>query len=164
LVNGERRGLTEFVLRRQVGETLPARAQPGEVALLAVGGLYRLEAPNDAALALTIVAAVDHAMRDPAVGWAGRQAVAGQLSLDANDLLGARGRDVLWVRVLEGEVQGRLGLSAAPNTTPVPVSAAAPLRAMKRSRVLLLASQDLAPGELETALRPRLPDSMPPRS
>ena len=98
------------------------------------------------------VAAVDHAMRDPAVGWAGRQAVAGQLSLDAGDLLGAQGRDVLWVSVLEGEMQGRLGLTAAPHTTPVPVSAAAPLRAVTRSRVLLLASQELAPDELETAL------------
>ena len=156
LVNGEPHGRREFVLRRQVGETLLGAfsAQRGDEALLAVGGLdTALEVPRDAALAADDwVAAVDHAMRDPAVGWAGRQAVAGQLSLDAGDLLGAHGRDVLWVRVLEGEVQGRLGLTAAPNNTPVPVSAAAPLRAVTRSRVLLLASQDLAPGELETAL------------
>ena len=156
LVNGEPHGRREFVLRRQVGETLLGAfsAQRGDEALLAVGGLdTALEVPRDAALAADDwVAAVDHAMRDPAVGWAGRQAVAGQLSLDAGDLLGAHGRDVLWVRVLEGEVQGRLGLTATPNNTPVPVSAAAPLRAVTRSRVLLLTSQDLAPGELETAL------------
>ena len=104
----------------------------------------------------TGLAAVDDAMRDPAVGWAGRQAVAGQLSLDAGDLLGARGRDVLWVSVLEGELQGRLGLSATPNATPVPVSAAARLRAVTRSRVLLRASQELAPDELEAALASHL--------
>src|ERR1700733_1962895 len=86
LVNGEPRGRREFVLRRQVGETLLGALSPqrGDVALLAVGGLdTALEAPRDAALAADDwVAAVDHAMRDPAVGWAGRQAVAGQLSLD----------------------------------------------------------------------------------
>jgi NHLM bacteriocin system ABC transporter ATP-binding protein len=156
LVNGEPRGRREFVLRRQVGETLLGAFGPqrGDVALLAVGGLdTALEAPRDAALAADDwVAAVDHAMRDPAVGWAGRQAVAGQLSLDTGDLLAARGRDVLWVKVLEGEVQGRLGLSATPSGIPVPISAAAPLRAVTRSRVLLLASHELATGDLESAL------------
>ena len=141
LVNGEPHGRREFVLRRQAGETLLGAfgVWPGDVALLAVGGLdTALSAPHDAASAADDwVAAVDDAMRDPAVGWAGRQAVAGQLSLDAGDLLGARGRDVLWVSVLEGELQGRLGLSATPNATPVPVSAAARLRAVTRSHVLL---------------------------
>jgi NHLM bacteriocin system ABC transporter ATP-binding protein len=156
LVNGEPHGRREFVLRRQVGETLLGAdgARPGDVALLAVGGLdTTLEAPRDVAMAADDwVAAVDYAIRDPAVGWAGRQAVAGQLSLDAGDLLGGHGHEVFWVSVLEGEMQGRLGLTAAPNTTPVPVSAAAPLRAVTRSRVLLLASRDLAPGDLEIAL------------
>jgi NHLM bacteriocin system ABC transporter ATP-binding protein len=160
LVNGEPYGRREFVLRRQAGETLLGAfgVWPGDVALLAVGGLdTALSAPNDAASAADDwVAAVDDAMRDPAVGWAGRQAVAGQLSLDAGDLLGAHGRDVLWVSVLEGELQGRLGLSATPNATPVPVSAAARLRAVARSHVLLRASQELAPDELETALASHL--------
>ena len=160
LVDGHPAGRREFLQRIPAGAMLFGLPDAvGSLGVLAVGGLdtWIAPGPGEPGLAAGIdgwIAGMADLLAAPdAPGWPDGTAAAGGASLAAGQRLGGRGRQILWALVIDGRLAGIAGATAGPGDPPLPVVAAAPVRALSPCRLDLVPTAALvADGGIEAAL------------